>query len=146
MAITYNFKSEVLPANDEVLTATPPQALTVKDALVKANPSLQGDQRFSSLVNSAWACLNDILGTDDDVIGLVDTPQPVVNCLNGELWISASGEVDLRPHRAASNLTYCLPIVYDPKAKCPMFDMAVLDIFSKAEQPEDRLRPSSAPS
>ena len=95
---------------------------------------------LSTLVNQAWSCLNDLLGTDQDILNLVGDPPPVVNVANGELWIAENGEVTLTPHRPESRITYCLPIEYDPKAQCPKYDKALMEIFSKASDPGDMVR------
>ncbi|UXT64192.1 hypothetical protein FY133_00840 [Agrobacterium tumefaciens] len=64
----------------------------------------------------------------------------VINCNNGELWINQAGDVELRPHRPESLLRHCLDIEYDPTAKCPRFEKALNDIFSRAKNPEDLIR------
>ena len=97
-------------------------------------------KNLSTLVNSAMQCLDDLLGTDEDVMGFNDEPLPVINCLNGELWIGEDGEVELMPHRPESRQTYCLPLEYDPKATCPMYDKTLSEIFGKADDPENLVR------
>ena len=69
-----------------------------------------------------------------------DAAQPILNCANGELWFAEVGTVTLKPHSPDSNLMHCLPIVYDPKAKCPEYDKAVLQIFGDATDPKDMVR------
>jgi putative DNA primase/helicase len=61
---------------------------------------------------------------------------PIVNCLNGELWIAKNGEHELRPHRAESFLRHCVDVVYDPDDRCPEYDRALGGIFSAAAYPE----------
>lgn len=105
-----------------------------------SNPFLINGKSVSALVSSAKSCLDHLLGTDEDVMGLADNPLPVINCLNGELWIEDDGSVTLKPHRPESRLTYCLPISYDPKAECPKYDGALSDIFAKAADPAEVVR------
>ena len=93
-----------------------------------------------ALVGQAKTCLDDLLGTDEDVMGFSDDPSPVVNCANGELWVAADGTVELLPHPPESRLTYCLPISYEPDATCPTYDEALLQIFAKADDPADMVR------
>ncbi len=45
-----------------------------------------------------------------------------------------------RPHRCESRLLHCLPIKFDPDAKCPVYDQALLEIFGEAHNPEDMVR------
>ena len=72
-----------------------------------------------ALVGQAKTCLDDLLGTDEDVMGFSDDPSPVVNCANGELWIAADGTVELLPHRPESRLTRHSPYVDGPLlARC----------------------------
>ena len=93
-----------------------------------------------ALVGQAKTCLDDLLGTDDDVMGFSDDPSPVVNCANGEVWIGEDGKVELMPHRPESRLTYCLQIDFDPSATCPTYDKALSEIFGEASNPEDMVR------
>ena len=67
-------------------------------------------------------------------------PPSVINCRNGELWIDENGDVTLKPHRSESYLRSCLNVDYDPAATSPMFDKAVLEIFSNSSEPEDMFR------
>ncbi len=57
----------------------------------------------------------------------------VINCNNGELHLTKGGW-ELRRHEPESFLSSCLPIDYDPKATCPTYDRAVLEIFSGNEE------------
>jgi len=95
---------------------------------------------LDAVIGQAGRHLDRHLATDTDVMGLADDPAPIVNCANGEVWIAEDGNVDLRPHRPESRMTYCLPVEYSPEAKCPKFDAALLAIFANAENPEDMVR------
>ena len=46
----------------------------------------------------------------------------------------------MKPHQPESNLTSCLPIIYDPLASCPLYDDALAGIFLKAEAPAQMVR------
>ncbi|MES9887276.1 MAG: phage/plasmid primase, P4 family [Candidatus Sedimenticola sp. 6PFRAG1] len=87
---------------------------------------------YSSTMNAAFNLLTARQAAEGDVLHLTEEPPPVVNCLNGELWIDDDGKVELRKHRADSFLTYVLNVEYDPEAQCPKFDKALQEIF-----PED---------
>lgn len=68
-------------------------------------------------------------------------PAPVINCLNGEIWLDAeTGEHELRPHRADSYLTSCLNVEYKPDAKCPLFRKTIFEIFDNALEPAELVR------
>lgn len=95
---------------------------------------------LSSLVSQAWSCLDDLLGTDQDVMNYLDAPLPVINVQNGELWINDDGSVKLTPHKPESRLTYCLPIEYDPAAICPKYDAALCAIFAKSNDAVGMIR------
>jgi putative DNA primase/helicase len=80
--------------------------------------------------------------TRDVSAGLLDSgadDRPIVNCLNGELWIAKNGGHELRAHRAESFLRRSVDVLYDPDAGCPEYDWALRGIFSAAERP-DRMR------
>lgn len=91
-----------------------------------------------SLVNDALGSLKDYLGNQGMV--LTDDPLPVINCLNGELWIDSTGNTELRPHKPESLLMHCLPYNYDAEAACPRFDQVMSEIFSLAEEPDEMFR------
>jgi P4 family phage/plasmid primase-like protien len=93
----------------------------------------------SALMNQVFELLTPTLAKRPQ-IDLVKPYPPVINCANGEVWIDANGKVELRKHAPESHLRHCLDVVYDPKAKSPMFDKAVREIFAEAEKPEDMVR------
>lgn len=64
-----------------------------------------------------------------------DEPLAIVNVANGELWIAPDGSVEHRPHDPASNQDYCLDVIYDPAAICPLYDRALTEIFSASTSP-----------
>jgi putative DNA primase/helicase len=104
----------------------------------KGNPIRTG-QRTASLVHQVRALLEAKLATTGDPLSFLAEPQPVINCANGEVWITADG-VELRPHRPESFLCHCLDVTYDPKATCPEYDRAISEIFAFASDPKDLVR------
>lgn len=98
------------------------------------------DKSLHSLVNDALGSLKDYLGSNQDVLSLTEKPLPIINCLNGELWIKPDGNVELTTHKPESHLLYCLPYPYNSDAECPTFDQAALEIFGMAEEPADMFR------
>jgi putative DNA primase/helicase len=93
-------------------------------------------QTTASLVNQTLALLKAKLAEKEDRLGFVANPPPVINCANGEVWIAEDGSVELRPHQPESFLRHCLNVSYDPDAKSPMYDKAILEIFSEADDAE----------
>lgn len=107
---------------------------TASRYLIKANKSL------SALTSDALRCLDDLLASDADLLGMMETPPPVINCLNTELWLGKDGSVEEKPHHPASRLFACLDYDYDHQVTCPIFDKTMLEIFSKSSNPEDMVR------
>src|SRR5262249_16948052 len=90
-------------------------------------------QRTASLIKQVVTLLEGELAVEDDLLRFTAEPPPVINCQNGELWISEDGSVNFRKHRAESYLRQCLDVVYDPAAQCRIYDNALAEIFSDAE-------------
>lgn len=67
-------------------------------------------------------------------VGPADT-RPVINVLNGELWLGSDGTVTLRPHDSGSGQQQCSDLTYKPNAACPCYDRALADIFSSSSDP-----------
>jgi putative DNA primase/helicase len=66
-----------------------------------------------------------------DVFKFAEPPEPIIVVQNGELYLREDGEVTFTPgHNPESYQTCCLSVVYDPEAQCPMYDKALLEIFS----------------
>lgn len=95
---------------------------------------------YRTVADAAFRLMTGLRALPGDVLRLTEEPPPVVNCRNGELWIAADGSASLRPHRAESYLTYALDVAYDPRATCPRFDQAILDIFARSSDPVDMAR------
>lgn len=118
------------------------EELTLRSSVQEIATKYKGltDKSLLSMVSDAMGSLKDYLGSSQTILALTEVPPDVINFMNGELWLSADGAVELRPHRPESNLTFCLPYAYDPEAKCALFDQALLEIFSEAQKPEDMRR------
>lgn len=107
---------------------------TASRHLLKANKGL------AALTSDALRCLDDLLASDADLLGMMDTPPPVINCQNFELWLGKDGSVEAKPHHPASRLFACLGYGYAPEATCPVFDKTMLEIFSKSSDAQDMVR------
>jgi putative DNA primase/helicase len=102
---------------------------------VKSCPRRPG-QNADSLIRQTASLVRTKLAINDDRLRFTAEPLPVINCRNGELWILEDGRVELREHRPSSYLRHSLELEYNPKARCPRYDAAVLAIFAKASDPE----------
>lgn len=92
----------------------------------------RGGTATSAIIGQVAALLKAGRSVNDDPLRFIGTPPPVINCSNGELWINTDGSVELRKHEAKSYLRHCLSVAYDPAAKCPRYDKALKEIFSRA--------------
>jgi putative DNA primase/helicase len=97
-------------------------------------------QHTASLMKQVATLLEGELAVEDDLLRFTADPPPVINCENGEVWISDNGTVNFRPHRPESYLRQCLDVVYDPGAQCPIYDSTLAEIFSDAEDPSAMVR------
>ena len=95
---------------------------------------------MSALMSQVLTLLKARQHDGDDPLNLCQEPLQVFNCANGEVHVTADGLVQLKPHSSASYLRHCSSIVYDPNAKCPLYDQALNEIFSKAEDPSEMRR------
>jgi len=84
---------------------------------------------LSSLVSSSLDNLGSLTVMHGDPLRLMGSRLPVINCRNGEVWLSDSGP-ELRKHSPDSYLTSCSPIEYDPTAEAPTFELAVHGMLS----------------
>jgi len=101
---------------------------------------------YSHASDQALSLLKALQAKEGDPLRFTKEPKPIVNVLNGELWVDENGDVELREHRANSYLINCLDVEYDPEASCPTFDKALLGIFSNAKgEPDDLGSYSSVP-
>ncbi len=62
---------------------------------------------------------------------------PIFNCQNGEVHLTAAGKPVLKPHDPKSFLTDVLPIEYDQDAKAPRYEQALMEIFANSSSPEE---------
>ena len=100
----------------------------------------RGSQRTASLIKQVATLLEGELAIEDDLLRFTADPPSVINCTDGELWISDNGAVEFAPHRPQSYLRQCLDVDFDPHAQCPIYDKVLAEIFSKAEDPEAMIR------
>jgi putative DNA primase/helicase len=94
-------------------------------------------QNTSSLVAQVYKLLAAQLSSETDRLGILDDPPSVINCSNCEVWILPNGTIEQRPHRPESFLRHCLDVKYEPIAKCPEYDKALLGIFAKTPNPKE---------
>lgn len=83
----------------------------------------------AKVMDDAFKLFKARVSTEEDYLNLLGDPNPVINVKNGELWIDVNGDVELRPHREDSKLTYCLDTEYDPKAMCREYDATIIKMF-----------------
>lgn len=76
-------------------------------------------QRSASLMKQGRLLLEAHLAVNGDPFSFTADPPRVINCRNGEVWISDDGKIKFRPHRPDSHLRHMLDVDYDPEAKCP---------------------------
>jgi putative DNA primase/helicase len=107
-------------------------------ATIRANP-VKG-QRAAPLLGQVLTLLKANLAACEGLLELDVDPLPVINCANGELWLTPDGGVELRPHQPTSLLRHCLDVAYDPTARCPEYDRALRGIFGAAKKPEALIR------
>jgi len=100
----------------------------------------RGAQRTAPLIKQVVTLLGGERAVEDDPLRFTADPPSVINCANGELWISDDGAAHFRPHRPKSYLRQCLDVSYDPNAQCPIYNNALAEIFSNAEDPEAMVR------
>src|SRR5262249_36297457 len=84
----------------------------------------RGAQRTAPLIKQVVTLLEGERAVEDDPLRSTADPPSVINCANGELWISDDGAAHFRPHQPKSYLRQCLDVSYDPNAQCPIYDNA----------------------
>lgn len=62
----------------------------------------RGSQRTASLIKQVATLLEGELAIEDDLLRFTADPPSVINCTDGELWISDNGAVEFAPHRPQS--------------------------------------------
>lgn len=96
----------------------------------------------NTLVSDAVAIMGRLCSDSEDKLRLRQKPFPVINCLNGELWLDKvdQGIVSLKPHNPKSYLIMLTNVKYDPEAICPMYDKALLETFKNFPDRDDIIR------
>lgn len=94
----------------------------------------------NALVGEATSIIERLAAVCDDILRLKEKPFPVINCMNGELWIKSDGTGKLRPHKPKSYLLQVLDVEYSPGAECPLFDKSIRQTFSNFDDVEDIVR------
>jgi putative DNA primase/helicase len=97
-------------------------------------------RRTAAMMNDVTDILRARQAAGADPFHEIGTPPAIINCLNGELHLGATGNVRFLHHSPKSGLRHTLPITYDEKASCPEYDRALTQIFSKAKAPEELIR------
>jgi putative DNA primase/helicase len=100
-----------------------------------ARPAAYGGKP-AALVGEAVQVIKALQANPEDIEPLA----PVINVLNGELWLANDGSFELRPHRAETGMRHVLPVTFDPQAKAPLFEKILGDVFAKAEDGPDTIR------
>ena len=111
----------------------------VTDVLDKMREKVEVTRSENALIVESSQILARIASVDSDKLGLTERPKPIINCQNGELWVSSKGEVKLRPHRPQSYLLQVLNVTYTPAAECPLFEDMLLRTFSKFDDKEEMI-------
>ncbi len=101
---------------------------------------LEADTTLAALVSNAMRCLDDLLASDNDILGMTETPFPIINCKNAELWLKKDGTFEPRPHQPTSRLLSCPEYEYVSDAGCPTFDKSIREIFANSSNPEEMVR------
>ena len=116
---------------DAVLIGELQQIATERWAHVRKMWAASGKKSstLASLVSGALSSLAGRVVLPGDPLRLNSTRPSVINCANGELWLTDEGP-QLRPHRPESYLTSCSAITYDSSATAPTFDTALRGILS----------------
>ena len=114
----------------------------VERKILELLPSIPGvgKVKHATLKGEVVDLLMTLQARDDDPFRRHSDPLRVINCRNGEVWLLDNGNVDLRPHSATSYLEHQVKIDYDPDATCPLYDQALLGIFSNASLPKAMVR------
>jgi P4 family phage/plasmid primase-like protien len=63
-----------------------------------------------------------------------------INTQDAEVWFDEHGDIEVRPHRSWSRHSSLRPFGTNLLARCPLFDRALEEICSAAEEPEEMAR------
>ena len=97
-------------------------------------------QSENELVTNAVNLIARLKATADDPLDLKCKPKPIINCLNGELWLNSKGEYKFKKHKAESHLINVSNVKFNPKATCPKYEAALRETFKKLPDCEDVMR------
>jgi len=97
-------------------------------------------QSENELVTNAVNLIARLKATADDPLDLKCKPKPIINCLNGELWLNSKGEYKFKKHKAESHLINVSNVKFNPKAECPKYEAALRETFKKLPDCEDVMR------
>lgn len=118
-----------------------PRKVLQKQVLAIIRNLFPGERkRITALANEVMNLLEIETSDAVDALHFEAKPPPVLNLLNGELWLRDDGTVELKPHRPETGLRHVLPVMYDAAATCPEYDNAVAEIFSKGDDPDRMLK------
>jgi len=95
-----------------------------------------GNRPATNIVSEVITCIGDLV----ELYAPSDTPKNVINTTTGEIWLSGNGFYELKPHSFESRLFGCVPYGYDPKAKAPLYEQTMLELFAKCSNPAEVLR------
>ena len=83
----------------------------ITEQLLKLREKMSIKQSENELVSNAISIIGKLTAQKDDQLGLADEPKPVINCLNGELWLNSKGEYKFRKHKASSHLVHFYEVI-----------------------------------
>lgn len=98
------------------------------------------NSNLSDLVGQASRIIKWRSTRKGDALRTLEEPYPVINTPNAEIWLHKDCSVDVLPHSSDSYQFGCINVAYDPKAKCPVFDRTLLEIFDENDEPEEMVR------
>ena len=101
------------------------------------NPGV--DFSLSSVIVATEVIVRASVSLGNDILGNKNEPRPIINCINGEVWIDEN-KIEKRKHSPKSLLTFCLDILYDKKFKCELFNDTLHGIFSPLNDCEGVVR------
>jgi P4 family phage/plasmid primase-like protien len=67
-------------------------------------------------------------------------PPRILNCHNGELHVSDTGELDLREPDPASRMFHSLNVNWNPEADCPTYKRVLMEVFQHCDNPKEVVR------
>lgn len=86
---------------------------------------------LTSIVDQSAKVLGNHVVRPGDPLHSCSPRPPVINCANGELWLTDEGPI-LKPHDPKSGLTWCSDIHYEPAGMCPTYDKLMRNMFCRS--------------